>query len=39
MRLTCLGMLNDMWRARAITLEEIRAALGTVATLEIAGGS
>ncbi|WP_295577513.1 hypothetical protein [uncultured Lamprocystis sp.] len=39
MRLTCLGMLDDMWRARAITLEEIRAALGTVATLEIVGGT
>jgi len=39
MRLTCLGMLDDMWRARAITVEEIRAALGTVATLEIAGGT
>lgn len=38
MRLTCLGMLDDMWRARAITLAEIRAALGNVATLDIAGG-
>ncbi|HYN77079.1 MAG TPA: hypothetical protein VES73_04715 [Lamprocystis sp. (in: g-proteobacteria)] len=37
MRLTCLGMLDDMWRARAITVAEIRAALGSVATLEIAG--
>ncbi len=36
MRLTCLGMLNDMWRSRAITLEEIRSALGSVATLELA---
>ena len=25
MRLTCLGMLDDMWRSRAITLEEIRS--------------
>jgi hypothetical protein len=38
MRLTCLGMLDDMWRARAITLTEIRAALGTVATLAVADG-
>jgi hypothetical protein len=36
LRLTCLGMLDDMWKARAITLTEIRAALGTVATLSIA---
>ena len=34
MRLTCLGMLDDMWRARAITLAEIRGALGSVATLQ-----
>jgi hypothetical protein len=37
MRLTCLGMLDDMWRSRAITLEEIRKSLGAVATLELAG--
>lgn len=37
MRLTCLGMLDIMWRSRAITLAEIRAALGTVATLELKG--
>jgi hypothetical protein len=37
MRLTCLGMLDDMWKARAITLAEIRASLGAVATLELAG--
>ncbi len=37
MRLTCLGMLNDMWKSKAITLAEIRAALGTVATLDLAG--
>lgn len=36
MRLTCLGMLDDMWRARAPTLAEIRAALGDLATLELA---
>jgi hypothetical protein len=35
MRLTCLGMLDDMWRARAPTLAEVRAALGTLATLEL----
>jgi hypothetical protein len=39
MRLTCLGMLDDMWRSRPITLQEIRAALGDMATLEIAGRS
>lgn len=37
MRLTCLGMLDDMWRSRPITLAEIRAALGAVATLELGG--
>lgn len=37
MRLTCLGMLDDMWRSRAITLAEIRKSLGAVATLELAG--
>jgi hypothetical protein len=37
MRVTCLGMLDDMWRSRPITLHEIRAALGDLATLEIAG--
>jgi hypothetical protein len=36
MRLTCLGMLSDMWRAKAITLDEIRKSLGSVATLELA---
>jgi hypothetical protein len=36
MRLTCLGMLNDMWRSKAITLEEIRTSLGSVATLKLA---
>jgi hypothetical protein len=36
MRITCLGMLNDMWRSRAITLEEIGNALGSVATLNLA---
>jgi hypothetical protein len=35
MRLTCLGMLDDMWRARAPTLAEVRAALGALATLEL----
>ena len=38
MRLTCLGMLDDMWRARPITLQEIRTSLGDVATLKAAGG-
>jgi len=36
MRLTCLGMLDEMWRVRPITLDEIRRALGAVATLEVA---
>jgi hypothetical protein len=35
MRLTCLGMLDEMWRARPPTLDEIRAALGDLATLEL----
>lgn len=35
MRLTCLGMLDDMWRARPPTLVEIRAALGDLATLDL----
>jgi hypothetical protein len=39
MRLTCLGMLDDMWKSEAITLAEIRAALGTVASLELAGSA
>lgn len=33
MRLTCLGMLDDMPESKPPTLEEIRAALGRVATL------
>jgi hypothetical protein len=37
MRLTCLGMLDDMPRARPPTLEEIRSALGGVATLGLGG--
>lgn len=36
MRLTCLGMLDEMWRSRPITLDEIRHALGDVATLRFA---
>jgi hypothetical protein len=36
MRLTCLGMLDDLWRARPPTIDEIRSALGRVATLELA---
>jgi hypothetical protein len=35
MRLTCLGMLDEMWRARPPTLDEVRAALGELATLEL----
>ena len=35
MRLTCLGMLDEMWRARPPTLDEIRVALGDLATLEL----
>lgn len=34
-RLTCLGMLDEMWRARPPTLDEIRVALGDLATLEL----
>jgi hypothetical protein len=37
MRLTCLGMLDEMWKSRPITLDEIRHALGDLATLRIAG--
>ena len=36
MRLTCLGRLDDMSRARAPTLVELRVALGDVADLELA---
>lgn len=36
MRLTCLGMLADMWRSRPITLAEIRKSLGSIAALELA---
>lgn len=35
MRLTCLGRLDDMPWAKAPTLDEIRAALGGVATLRL----
>ncbi len=35
MRLTCLGLLADMWEARPPTLDEIRAALGALAELEV----
>lgn len=37
MRLTCLGMLDDIVWAEPPTLVEIRAALGPVATLETPG--
>lgn len=36
MRLTCLGMLDEMWKSRPITLDEIRHALGDLATLRVA---
>lgn len=36
MRLTCLGMLDDLPDARPPTLAEIRSALGGLATLELA---
>ena len=36
MRVTCLGLSDDMWRARAPTLEQVRAALGSAITLELA---
>lgn len=36
MRLTCVGMLNDMPEARPPTVAEIRASLGRFATLELA---
>ncbi len=39
MRLTCLGLLADMWEARPPRLDEIRAALGDLATLQIGGRS
>jgi hypothetical protein len=39
MRLTCLGMLDVMWKARSITLAEIRQALGSVADLKLAGSA
>lgn len=35
MRLTCLGLLDEMWRALPPTLYEIRAALGGLATLDL----
>lgn len=38
-RLTCLGMLDVMWKARSITLAEIRQALGSFATLELAASA
>lgn len=34
-RLTCLGMLDEMSRARPPTLAEIRVALGDLATLDL----
>jgi len=35
MRLTCLGLLQEMWQAQPPTLDEIRTALGELATLEL----
>lgn len=35
MRLTCLGSLDELWRARPPTLDEIRGALGGLATLTL----
>lgn len=35
MRLTCLGLLADPWEAYPPTIQEIRHALGPLATLEI----
>jgi hypothetical protein len=35
MRLTCLGVLAEMWQAQPPTLEEIRVALGNLATLDL----
>lgn len=37
MRMTCIGVFADMWEARPPTIEDIRASLGILATLEIAG--
>ena len=37
MRLTCIGIFDEMWEARPPTIEEIRASLGRLATLEIPG--
>lgn len=34
-RLTCLGLLDEMWRARPPTLMEIRSALGDLASLDL----
>jgi hypothetical protein len=36
MRMTCIGVLADMWEARPPTVADIRASLGSLATLELA---
>ena len=35
MRMTCIGVFDEMWRARPPTVLEIRDSLGSLATLEI----
>lgn len=37
MRMTCIGVFEDMWKARPPTIAEIRDSLGSLATLELAG--
>lgn len=39
MWMTCIGIFADMWEARPPTIAEIRASLGKLATLELAGTS
>ncbi len=36
MRMTCIGVFDDMWEAKPPTITEIRASLGNLATLELA---
>ena len=35
MRMTCIGVFADMWEARPPTVADIRASLGSLATLEL----
>jgi hypothetical protein len=36
MRLTCRGVIDEPWKARRPSIAEIRASLGTLATLKLA---